>query len=1210
MYSLITAGAEDRPAVALARAQPDSARRASVYDVSANHTRIRNVGGETVLELSDGVTIIHEDVKITCRRGINHSGTQVTHLIGDVVIYQQTITMWGDEGEYRQPADLAILRKNVRVVDRGMEVTCDEARYSRATGRAWLIGNVVGRDSASTLYADSLFYDRETVMTEVFGNVKITNFDEGFTVKGRHGYYFRERGEAVIDREPRLIVDPESAEPVTIVSDTMRIFPDAEHAVAYNTVKILKGTTVTQCDSAVLYDADKRAELYGQPLAKQKNVSMAGDMMALFYDDEEVNKIDIRGNAAIREAQLDSFVVGRESWIKGDTMSLYLRDNRVDSIRVLRNATSEYYPVNKKKVESNFVRGDSMYFRFKGDSLEYVRITGRADGIYKYVDLKTGQTGDSLRAAADTNLTYVSFAKNAERVVYSAKEIEYYTITQDLVLRKSAKVIYQDRTLFGDEITYFARLQMMDARGSPKLEDAGETFYGDRMDYDLEAGSGLVNLGSTRFGEGYYFGDNVAKVGENEMKVWNSTYTTCDLKVPHFHFAAKEMKVYPKDKVVSGPIWLHVGKTPIAYLPFMANSIRRGRRSGILRPEFEFGITKQTGRYVRGFGYYWATNDYTDMTFTGHFNEESSFNIHMQNRYSLRYRFSGNVDFDFYRNLQTFLNEWKFDARHNHTLGENFTLASDLHFVSSDKGVRAISAVDDVERIIDRSLRSTVSVSKRWNTVGFSASATRQQKLDVTDPNVVRVETTFPSVNLSIPSRNLYFGKKSKSGDASLAEKILGGIRYSPGVSGSRNVKEKEFELTERITSQQSLSFQSPQKIMFFNVSPSLSTRNSYTRNDTVVKAHTINDTTVVPSSHTVEDDNQFSWNTGVGMNTKLYGTFYPEIGRLRGIRHTVTPSVNYTYTPKLGNRSSSERFSVNLTNTLDLKIAAPKRKQNGTGGPESKNALRGDAGSPGAASRGASGGAGAPADTTAAEEEQLQRLSNVIIWSLSSSYDPDAPKDEGWSTVSSRVNLKLFGTSISMNQTFDPYERELLSTGISTGFSFNGTHPFGRAETTEEAELNVVAAADTTSKSERGATYEVTTTSGEGMEEQAEKPAAREGWLPWSLNADMSYNKFGDRDAEATVNLRTSLDLTPAWRISYWTSYDIESRAFRGQNFSITRDLHCWEMSFSRQLLGSEWQYYFKINLRAHPEIYAENGRRGLGGVGARGIMSGSYFQ
>jgi hypothetical protein len=75
------------------------------------------------------------------------------------------------------------------------------------------------------------------------------------------------------------------------------------------------------------------------------------------------------------------------------------------------------------------------------------------------------------------------------------------------------------------------------------------------------------------------------------------------------------------------------------------------------------------------------------------------------------------------------------------------------------------------------------------------------------------------------------------------------------------------------------------------------------------------------------------------------------------------------------------------------------------------------------------------------------------------------------------------------------------------------------------------------------------------------------------------------------------SIELTRGWSLSYRSTYNVIDREFLGDYFSITRDLHCWEMSFSRQKLGDEWEFYFKINIKLHPEIFAEQGSRGLGG-------------
>ncbi len=111
---------------------------------------------------------------------------------------------------------------------------------------------------------------------------------------------------------------------------------------------------------------------------------------------------------------------------------------------------------------------------------------------------------------------------------------------------------------------------------------------------------------------------------------------------------------------------------------------------------------------------------------------------------------------------------------------------------------------------------------------------------------------------------------------------------------------------------------------------------------------------------------------------------------------------------------------------------------------------------------------------------------------------------------------------------------------------------------------------------------------------------------LPWSLRAAFSYSKSSNSVPRSTIDLTGEFNLTDNWRFTYWTSYNVEERRQEGQHFGVHRNLHCWEMSLSRQQLGDEWQFYFRIAIKAHPEIYGETGQPGLGGF-AGGITSGS---
>ena len=78
------------------------------------------------------------------------------------------------------------------------------------------------------------------------------------------------------------------------------------------------------------------------------------------------------------------------------------------------------------------------------------------------------------------------------------------------------------------------------------------------------------------------------------------------------------MKWVSKNVFVARPVVLYVRDVPILWLPFIFQDVRPGRRSGILVPQFGLNDlvrpTRTYNRQITNIGYYWAPNDYMDLT--------------------------------------------------------------------------------------------------------------------------------------------------------------------------------------------------------------------------------------------------------------------------------------------------------------------------------------------------------------------------------------------------------------------------------------------------------------------------------------------------------------------------------------------------------------------------------------------------------------------
>jgi len=94
--------------------------------------------------------------------------------------------------------------------------------------------------------------------------------------------------------------------------------------------------------------------------------------------------------------------------------------------------------------------------------------------------------------------------------------------------------------------------------------------------------------------------------------------TSCDDSIPDYHFAIGDAKRTSTNTIVARPAVLYIKDIPVMWLPFIFSDTRSGRHSGILPPQFGIGdIVRNSPTYRRNVehvGYYWALSDYMDFS--------------------------------------------------------------------------------------------------------------------------------------------------------------------------------------------------------------------------------------------------------------------------------------------------------------------------------------------------------------------------------------------------------------------------------------------------------------------------------------------------------------------------------------------------------------------------------------------------------------------
>ena len=97
---------------------------------------------------------------------------------------------------------------------------------------------------------------------------------------------------------------------------------------------------------------------------------------------------------------------------------------------------------------------------------------------------------------------------------------------------------------------------------------------------------------------------------------------------------------------------------------------------------------------------------------------------------------------------------------------------------------------------------------------------------------------------------------------------------------------------------------------------------------------------------------------------------------------------------------------------------------------------------------------------------------------------------------------------------------------------------------------------------------------------------------IPWNIgfNYVISYSAqytnngttVYKKNVNQTIGFNGSINLTPKTGISFTSGFDIQNRKLTTTSISITRDLHCWQMSFVWIPFGTHRSWSFNIGVKA----------------------------
>ncbi|MGE5175058.1 MAG: putative LPS assembly protein LptD, partial [Hyphomicrobiales bacterium] len=892
-----------------ARAQLDSLGTANdrePYHLTADRLEGSAAAGENVYTATH-VQVVHGTTTVTGDSALIFRGKELVRFLGDVKIVDGRTTMYGDQASYDRRARVATLRGNVRIFESGSKITGREAVFYRDRNVSVITGTPRLEDSTRTLMADRIEYDRNTDVALALGHVDAIDRAESTHVEAGRIRYDRRSDYAWADVAPRLTLTESGGITTRITADSLEFDNARDRVFAHGDVAIHREKLQATCRRAEFYRREDRALLVGDPRAWDPEGSATGDTLDLRFERNRIASIQARPNAAVSYAARADTGRGERTDAKGDTITLYLENDTARRAVVVGHATSFYWPSSADSADGgrNASKGDSIVVEFENGKPFRATVIGRGDGTY-YMAAEGDTTG----------------AEERERIRYEGQRIVYDVNAHTVDVTGAATVAYRDMKLTARDVQFDSQTERMRAEGKPILQDGRDRIVGQTMTYDLSIRRGTVFSGRTKYEQGYVTGKQVRRVTADILDVRDGTYTTCDDPEPHYHFAASKMRILLRDKVVAKPVVFYIKKIPVLALPFYVFPIKPGRHSGFQLPQFEFGSSSGTGKFVRNVGYYWAINDYLDATLWGDYYQDVSWVAHGQTRYRKRYKYEGDFNASYENRFFSGSNRWDLVGRHYQILGHAFSLTAQANLTNASDYYRDPVLGRSVLLRIQRNLKSSVSLQKSWSGASFNAGLVRNQDLDP-DPLGQRIQQSAPSASFSLNARPIGRAPRGKepgrlpwlastvySYNATLlSQRNVFVNAYAPGEPFTDLNGNGVWDAGEPFTDQNGNGVYDgpiPQRDARIDARTGVLQRFGLTDVRTVLRYLRVSPGVNVNAIYYSRDDagatNRVgaAWSATVGANTAIYGTLHHHIGPLRALRHVITPSASYTYQPRI----------------------------------------------------------------------------------------------------------------------------------------------------------------------------------------------------------------------------------------------------------------------------------------------------------------------
>ena len=675
--------------------------------------------------------------------------------------------------------------------------------------------------------------------------------------------------------------------------------------------------------------------------------------------------------------------------------------------------------------------------------------------------------------------------------------------------------------------------------------------------------------------------------------------TSKNVEDPEYYIRVRKGKFIPKNKIIAGLSNLYIEDVPTPiFLPFAYFPLTENRKTGFIFPSI--GQNNQRGYFFQNGGYYFAFNDYFDMTLLGDYYTNGSYGFRNESNYRKRYRYNGSLSIRFEnlingeRGLPGYSKSNIYNFRWSHSQDSksnpNSRFSASVNLGSSNYFRESVNQLN-TPNFLNNTMNSSVSYSKTFRgypSVNMSLTASHSQ-----NTRTKKVNLSLPTLNASM-ERVYPFVKRNgqKKG-------FFKNINFQYSLRGENRIEtndslflKKEMFDDAIYGMKHSIPISTNFKVLkHLSVSVGGSFEEVWTGQTIKRNNYDIINQTI-GTKDTIKGFDRFNkYNFSANIGTTIYGVFnFKEGKKFQTIRHVIRPSVNYGINPSFekyydeyiidadGNTREYSRFEGGF-------FGVPGNNFSSSIGISVNNVLEAKI---------------RDKDSTAIEPKKIKLLNNL---NFNTSYNI-AADSLNWSPVRMTSGMTLFEDKLNINvgATFDPYAINdqgrrinkfhsggfrMTSANINMGFTFTSKNSKEKSKESDNSRSggrtdDLFGRVDDFADS----SFDDDQDDDQDDDKEIDSPFYNNK-MPWDIRFahSLTYNNNQGQKEISNNSLMFSgnISLSKKWKIGGSSGYDFKNTGFTYTQLRFERDLDSWKMNFNWVPFSTRASWYFFIGIKSN---------------------------